>query len=85
MSLYGGLLKFRMLTRKQKKLIERVEFALVNFVFRDKLDTAQAIAQIVEAMYDENFVFAVILAEQAELPFDFIEQMREAFKVGRVS
>ncbi len=73
------------MTKKQKKLIEKYEFALANIVFDGRKDLAAIWGPIVEAFQREEFVWAVLLAENANVPDSLLDDMRNNFGVKRFS
>lgn len=72
------------ITLQQKKLIEKYEFALANIVFDGKKELAERWSPIVEALQNGHFVWAIVLASQANIPAEFVELMRLDFDIRRL-
>lgn len=73
------------MTATQDKLTRKIENALMMLIYDGHDEYAAKLSPVLEAIYDKNYVLAVIFAEINFLPDNFTRYLRRVFKVKLVS
>jgi hypothetical protein len=66
---------------KQSDFLNKLEEAVVKLHHENEFELASQLSPVVEALADENFVLAIIIAEIHKLPAKLIKEIRKVYKI----
>lgn len=72
------------MTYKQRRLVEWMEHNVAHLDLHGRKDLAKKMSDVIEFLYKDEPVWAVIMASVHELGPVFVDRLRKAFYVGRV-
>lgn len=65
-------------------VLEQIEWAMAKSSFDGDRDSAEKFADVCQAIYDRNYVMAIIMAEMHGFPADIVDRLRNTYRVRSV-